>query len=213
MSLATKKMAARYRRHSTVTPPTSGVIAQAEEEVVDLFSRDRENNFFLYLLFSSHALLGLKSVLRHRLKLKPKYKSKRGKDKKDKVEELELRNLVEKHENEQERHDLESHDHPTADVQIPPVADSPIAISPSSPLPGPSPKMANGLPLERSTSANSTRSKVSAKSNKSSKSKRTLPTFDPPAAVQRDTDDSDADEEYEDHAFDHPSTFVFRVLV
>ena len=48
MSLATKKMAQRYRKHSVAQPAASngvpiplGPLNQAEEEVIDLFSRDR----------------------------------------------------------------------------------------------------------------------------------------------------------------------------
>lgn len=41
MSLATKKMAEKYRKNKPRTPLTTGAVGQVEEEIVDLFNRDR----------------------------------------------------------------------------------------------------------------------------------------------------------------------------
>lgn len=204
MSLATKKMAQRYRRLSKAPTAASGAIAiaaQGEDDDVDLFNRDR-----------------LRSVLRHRLKLKTK---KSASDKKAKaIEEHEMQEKpLDKNETARDEREL-----PMSKLYQPSATKGPVSEQPSTrPLlsisPSPraitpeheSPKSMEAPTLARTTSAQSHKSNKSAKSNKSGNSKRAFPTFDPPAPVQIDSDDED--EGYEDHAFDHPSTYQDQVWI
>jgi hypothetical protein len=254
MSLATKKMAERYRKHPKQGPPAVASVVgnvvgkEAEEDVIDLFNRDRKLCPILKYMGRLTCCYdaGLKSVLRRRLKLAPE-KDKKTKEEKRKEKEIEKKPDVLPEPEElpessataligqpqpkgMQGEPLDGHkkDDDAAPLDSEPgrVKEEPQAGSSNSAPPGPAANQdshvgvrkadpaplegQNEHPLERKASNASTASSKSGKSTKSKKEEKPkFPTFDPPAAALRqDEEDEDAEEYFEEHAFDHPSTCV-----
>jgi hypothetical protein len=231
MSLATQKMNERYRKHSLKQEPkpvegasgVGAVVGKVEEELVDLFNRDRTCISLPFGDISSKAITGLQQTLRHRLRLRPeknadgKHAKREEKRKKQEAKQAETKDKIEAAEDQAKAQ--EAHDHPTAfaqggEVPAPPAALSapPMPIGePSTPSTAASPPANNSGTTPLLPPAEAAR-RSSDSSNGSHHSQHGVD-IAPAAAALRGADEEEADEEFEEHAFDHPSTYADQAWI
>ncbi len=213
MSLATSKMAKRYERARAEKAGKA-----AEEEEMDLFSRSRESKYrFCIDLF--HDDVSEVKRLRRRLKMIPKkvdnkldaLKAKLGPRKSESSDRERLRKSNDRtHPEEFAMTDLSEK---TAGQRAKDPSGAASNGTQSIPSDG-APELFRAASMNSKKSRKSNKSKVTAAGSKQSSRRSSIasdrPDIAPPAAAGVDlSDEEDGDDEadFDEHAFDHPSTY------